>query len=97
MRSDFGRLLADVGGWQVGCDNERRYSGFLDHAMANGYVTHRRHWAPDQGKLIPAYELTDDGIEQVRKLCGERTAKHAEKNRTFYRDKVAQHATCDTV
>ena len=89
-------LLADMGGWQVGCDNERRYTGALDHAMAKGYVTHGQHWAPDLGKLIPAYELTDEGIEQVRKLCGKKTAAHTEKNRTFYRERVAAHAAAET-
>ena len=92
MRSDFGRLLAEMGGWEVGCDNESRHSGALDHAMARGYVTLGQHWARDLGKMVPAYELTDDGLEQVRKLCGEKTARHVEKNRTFYREKAAERA-----
>lgn len=89
MTSNFGSLLSEMGGWHVGCENEHRYAGAVDHALAAGYLSYRQHWIPLDSTVVQAYELTDAGLAKVRELCGKRIATSAEKRRTWYREKAA--------
>ena len=89
-RDPLGKVLSEVGGWHVGCQNDVESADLVCIARARGYVTERMHYAPAIPEGVAAYELTDAGIEAVRELCGEENAMYAERVRSWYRENATK-------
>ena len=85
-KSPFGGMLAEIGGWHIGCENEAENAAAVRMAVERGFVTQRTHYALAFPEGVPAYELTNAGLEEVRRLCGDETTKNAEKTRAWYRE-----------
>lgn len=91
----FGWVLSHIGGWHVGSEIDRDNAPRVREALALGYVTERMHYAPMIPEGVPAYELTDDGLEQVRERCGELAYQSAVEQRTWYRESAQRHKSTD--
>lgn len=94
--SDFGLMLESIGGWTIGCRNHADNKAAVERAVAEGLVGERVHRAPIDPKGWPCFELTDAGIEMVRELRGQDSAKAAQKMRQWYRDNAASYADGQT-
>jgi hypothetical protein len=84
--SDYGKMLRVIGGWTIGCINHEENMVAVERAKSEGLVTVRIHRAPITPKGWECFELTDEGIEKVRELCGDKEAEGAIKMRQWYRD-----------
>lgn len=85
--TDVNGLLTEVGGWHVGSYAALGAAEAVAYAVDCGWVQKRTHYFPD-GTTAPAYELTDDGLERLRKSWGPKTADRAAKTRQWYRDRA---------
>lgn len=86
---DVNYMLLQIGGWQLGCQNARECAGAVMYAIEAGFVGFRTHYAKDLPKGIEAYEVTDKGIEQIRRSYGNKSADGAIQRRQWYRDNTA--------
>src|SRR4051794_39638555 len=82
---DANGMLEEIGGWHVGCYNDRQARQAVEFVVARGYVTTRKHYAPIFPEGVDAYEITDAGLEALRKSYGAKAAADAKKTRTWYR------------
>jgi hypothetical protein len=89
--TDVNGMLASIGGWHVGSIVALESADAVEYAIRNGWVQTRTHYGPAYPKGVPAYELTDAGIDQIRKSYGPRSAAQAEAVRRWYRDRVPRH------
>jgi hypothetical protein len=92
--TDLVYLLREVGGWHVGSARHREAAGAVGHALRERLVGYRVHHAPAFPEGVSAFELTDKGIDLVRKHAGEAAAHHAAEGRRWYRERTA-HAPGD--
>lgn len=82
-------LLTEIGGWHVGCQNERQYAFFVNFALGAGLVDYRWHYAPAIPEGVQAYELTDKGIDAIRHAFGIDAADGAARCRAWYRERTS--------
>lgn len=85
--TDLAGMLCDIGGWWVDCQNEHQAQEAVNHARHCGYIIQRTHYSPSNPKGDPAWEVTDAGIEVLRKWWGDKAAANALKMRQWYRDR----------
>jgi len=77
------RVLADIGGWQVGCENAIEVLQAVTYVFHAGWITHRTHYSAICPEGIEAYEVTDAGMEKIEEWGGDVSA--AIKKREWYR------------
>lgn len=85
--TDTNFMLTQIGGWAVGCYNDREARAAVVYAIERGWVGERVHYTPS-GETWHAYELTDAGIAEVGRLYGDATREDQIKRRQWYRDRV---------
>jgi hypothetical protein len=85
--TDVNFMLTQIGGWAVGCYNDREARQAVQYAIEHGWVGKRTHYCPD-GDTWPAYELTESGLTRVREVYGEKGFEAANRMRQWYRDRV---------
>jgi hypothetical protein len=83
--TDLGSMLRDIGGWWVGCSNERENIVAVQHAIDRGWLQKRVHYAPMFPDGSECWELTDVGLEYLGKIAGPQTMGGADKMRNWYR------------
>ena len=86
--TDVNGMLIDIGGWHVDCYNDRHARSAVEYAKTQGWVTTRTHYAPAFPEGVPAYELTDAGLERIGATYGGSAMISAGKVRRWYRDQV---------
>lgn len=89
--TDLVWMLRAIGGWHVGCEIEREHIVGVQHAIDQGWLTKRIHYAPIIPEGAEAWELTDSGLEQLRRW-DERSAGGADQMRNWYRNSAKKHA-----
>lgn len=87
--TDLGFMLSQIGGWHVGCYNHREAAAAVDYAIERKLVTTRTHYAPAIPEGSEAFELTEAGVAECRRLWGDRLADQALETRKWYRDHTA--------
>lgn len=87
--TDLNLMLCSIGGWHLGCTNAREDSHAVIYAIDSGLVGFRTHFARAFPNGVEAYEVTDKGIEQIRRSRGDASAADAIKMRQWYRDNSA--------
>lgn len=80
------KLLSDVGGWQCGCDNERRFANHISTMLLNDCITTRMHYCQVDKEGTRAWEITDKGLAVYEKHMDAESRKRVENVRKFYRD-----------
>lgn len=80
-----------TGGWTIGCQNHVENEAAVERAKAAGLVGTRIHRAPIDPRGWPCFELTDAGVDEVRKLKGNEAATEAARVRQWYRDNAAKY------
>lgn len=86
--TDVNGMLTEIGGWHVGSYAALEAADAVRYALGRGWVQQRVHCFPD-GARGDAYELTDSGLEQLRRSYGSIAADRAERARQWYRDRVS--------
>lgn len=86
--TDVNFMLTEIGGWHVDCYNDREARKAVEYAKEQGWVGRRTHYAEAFPEGSPAYELTDAGLDRVRKVYGETGYAAAHKQRQWYRDRA---------
>jgi DNA-binding PadR family transcriptional regulator len=87
---EVGLVLRSVGGWWVGSVAAIEAKPVVDYVTRRGYVTTRVHYSPATPEGVPAYELTDAGLDALARLRGECEAEEAREARAWYREQVIQ-------
>lgn len=87
--TDIVYMLRCIGGWHVGCIEQCEAQEAVDHVKQQGWVTTRMHYAPAIPLGVEAYELTDAGLDQLRKWDA-RMAGGADKMRNWYRARLKE-------
>lgn len=82
---DLAMMLRSVGGWHVGCIEERDHIIAVQHAIENGWLAKRIHFAPAFPEGVEAWELTDSGLEYLGDISGPQMKGGADKMRNWYR------------
>lgn len=90
--TDINFMLTEIGGWAVGCYNDRYARQAVQYALDQKWVGYRTHYTPD-GDTWPAYELTDEGLDRVRAIFGQAPYNEQVRKRQWYRDRVPQSVT----
>lgn len=85
-KTDFNYLLTEVGGWHVGCQNDREDREAVRYGIQHGLIGTRRHYAEAWPDGVDAYELTDAGLDYVAQRCGLKAFDTAKRVREWYRD-----------
>lgn len=96
--TDVGFMLTEIGGWHVGCVSHCEATEAVDYARNCGYVTIRMHYAPAIPEGVEAFEVTDAGIAELRRLRGDKAAEDALMVRGWYRERLNAERTrrqCD--
>lgn len=83
--TDIASMLRDIGGWAVGCANERDNSAAVQHAINREWIQQRIHYAPAFPEGVPFWELTDAGLEYLGTIARPETKGGADKMRNWYR------------
>jgi hypothetical protein len=86
--TDVNGMLTEIGGWHIGCYNERRSGAAVAYAIDREWVGKRTHYFPD-GKTSPAYELTDAGLQRIEDSYGPKAREKADERRQWYRNRAA--------
>lgn len=87
--TDVNHLLTQIGGWGVGCYNQGQAEKAVNFAVEMHWVGIRVHHAaayPPHGVLC--FEVTDTGLNYLRRVGGESVHAKALKMRQWYRDRV---------
>lgn len=87
--TDLNGMLCSIGGWHVGCENAQEAREAVKHALEGGLIGYRTHYAPAFPEGVLAFEVRDQGIEQIRRSYGDASAEAAIKMRQWYRDRTA--------
>lgn len=88
--TDIVYMLRQIGGWHVGSQAAMEAGPAVLHALNERWVTTRIHRAPAFPDGVEAYELTDAGLEQLRKWDA-RMAGGADQMRNWYRANAKKH------
>jgi hypothetical protein len=89
--TDVNDMLSEIGGWQVGCYNEREARQAVELAKSMGWVQLRTHYGPAYPPDgVPAYEVTDAGLQRIEDSWGPEARKSAEEIRQLYRDSAVR-------
>lgn len=86
--TDVNYMLTEIGGWHVGCYNDVEAREAVEYAKDQGWVGTRMHYAPAIPEGALAYELTDEGLAYIRRVCGEKSFRAAGNARKWYRDRL---------
>lgn len=86
--TDFNYLLTEVGGWHIGCQNDRDARDAVQYGIDCGLIGTRRHYAPAWPQGVDAYELTDAGLIYVAQKCGLKAYENSNRVREWYRARV---------
>lgn len=85
--TDVNGMLTEIGGWHVGSYAALEAAAAVSYALDRGWVQYRAHLFSD-GSTAVAYELTDAGLDQLRRSYGPVAADNAAKVRQWYRDRI---------
>lgn len=83
--TDLALMLRNIGGWWVGCFNERDNIVAVQYATKKGWLQKRTHYAPAFPDGVECWELTDAGLAYLGEVAGPRAMGGADKMRNWYR------------
>ena len=84
--TDLASMLRSIGGWWVGCSNDREHIVAVQQAIDAGWLQKRVHYAPAYPEGSECWELTDSGLKYLGKIAGPECEEGADKMRNWYRD-----------
>jgi hypothetical protein len=83
--TDLAMMLRSIGGWHLGCYEERANISAVLHALKHGWLQKRIHYAEAWPEGSECWELTDAGLEYLGTITSRETAGGADKMRNWYR------------
>jgi len=87
----MGYVLSQVGSWHVSSLRALDYKTQVNYALAKGWVQIRTHYAPAFKTGVNAFELTDEGLEALKRM--EPSSYHqAAASRQWYQDNTSTMA-----
>jgi hypothetical protein len=82
---ELGFVLSVVGNWEVGCSNHQQAADAVAYAEDRGYISRRFHSDAARPSGVQAFELTNAGLDELRRLRGDAYAEKALAMREWYR------------